>query len=252
MSEEILANWLLLGWIIVALAIGVLLFFVNAPYGRYLRTGWGPTFGARQGWLVMESAAALWLVLFFVLGSAHGPVSWIFLLMWEVHYVHRAFIYPFTLPRTARQMPLSVVTMGLAFNSVNAYLNGRHLFTFSAEYTSTWLHDPRFILGLFLFATGYIINRWADHTLRRLRRTTDTTYAVPHGGLYRWVSCPNYLGEIIIWIGWAIATWSLPGLAFAIWTIANLAPRARANHDWYRSHFPNYPRSRRALLPRIW
>jgi hypothetical protein len=44
------------------------------------------------------------------------------------------------------------------------------------------------------------------------------------------VSCPNYLGEILEWIGWAIATWSLAGWVFAIWTMANLAPRAFTNH----------------------
>lgn len=34
------------------------------------------------------------------------------------------------------------------------------------------------------------------------------------------------VGEIIEWIGFAVACWSLPAAAFAIYTIANLAPRA--------------------------
>ena len=53
---------------------------------------------------------------------------------------------------------------------------------------------------------------------------------------------PNYLGEIVEWTGWALATWSLAGLAFAVYTAANLAPRAVANHDWYLSTFDDYPR----------
>ena len=52
--------------------------------------------------------------------------------------------------------------------------------------------------------------------------------------------------------GWALATWSLPGLAFAVWTVANLVPRARANHRWYRGRFPDYPKERRALVPGVW
>ena len=61
-----------------------------------------------------------------------------------------------------------------------------------------------------------------------------------------------HLGEIIIWTGWAIATWSLPGLAFALWTAANLIPRAQANHRWYQNHFPDYPAKRKTLFPGLW
>jgi protein-S-isoprenylcysteine O-methyltransferase Ste14 len=67
--------------------------------------------------------------------------------------------------------------------------------------------------------------------------------------MYRWVSCPNYFGEMLEWIGWAIATWSLAGSAFAIFTIANLLPRALANHRWYQTEFPDYPSDRRAVIP---
>ena len=100
-----------------------------------------------------------------------------------------------------------------------------------------------------IFLVGYGINLAADRTLRGLRRAGETGYQIPQGGLYRWVSCPNYLGEIIEWCGWALATWSLPGLAFATYTAANLGPRAIANHRWYRQAFPDYPRNRRALIP---
>jgi protein-S-isoprenylcysteine O-methyltransferase Ste14 len=74
---------------------------------------------------------------------------------------------------------------------------------------------------------------------------------IPRGGLFRWVSAPNYLGEMMEWVGFAIATWSLAGAAFAVWTIANLLPRAVSNHRWYRSKFADYPPERRALIPWI-
>jgi protein-S-isoprenylcysteine O-methyltransferase Ste14 len=84
--------------------------------------------------------------------------------------------------------------------------------------------------------------------LARLRNAGEG-YQIPHGLGYRWVSCPNYLGEIIQWIGWAVATWSLAGWIFAIWTMANLVPRAIAHHRWYRATFAGYPPGRRALIP---
>ena len=70
--------------------------------------------------------------------------------------------------------------------------------------------------------------------------------------MYKWVSCPNYLGEMLIWFGWAIAAWSQVALAFALWTVANLAPRARSHHRWYQDKFENYPEKRRALVPGLW
>jgi 3-oxo-5-alpha-steroid 4-dehydrogenase 1 len=75
---------------------------------------------------------------------------------------------------------------------------------------------------------------------------------VPHGGGYRFVSSPNYLGEILEWAGWAVAAWSPAGAAFAAYTIANLAPRAADHHRWYRERFPDYPPARRALVPFVW
>ncbi|MHA1318096.1 MAG: hypothetical protein ACTSQ6_11365, partial [Candidatus Heimdallarchaeaceae archaeon] len=60
------------------------------------------------------------------------------------------------------------------------------------------------------------------------------------------------LGEITEWVGWAIMTFSIPGLVFAFWTIANLAPRARSNHKWYLENFPDYPKNRKALIPFIY
>ena len=72
---------------------------------------------------------------------------------------------------------------------------------------------------------------------------------MPAGGAFELVSCPNYTGEILQWFGWALATWSAAGLAFAVFTAANLVPRAHAHHSWYREKFPDYPKSRKRVIP---
>ncbi len=243
---------LVLSFVLAGMTFSVL-FFVSAPYGRHTRRGWGPRLPNRLGWLVMEAPAAVLFALFFALGEAPKNFPQVaFLFLWEAHYIHRAFIYPFRIPDGRKQMPLVIILLAFAFNSGNAYVNGRYLFTLSGGYSPTWFADPRFLSGLALFISGYALNRWSDRILRSLRAPGELDYKIPHGGMYRWISCPNYLGEIIEWAGWALATWSLPGLSFAIWTIANLAPRARAHHNWYRDEFPNYPLERYALLPFVW
>jgi 3-oxo-5-alpha-steroid 4-dehydrogenase 1 len=102
-----------------------------------------------------------------------------------------------------------------------------------------------------VFGLGLAINMDSCNRLLRLPREKPGEYSIPHGGLFRWVSCPNYLGEIVGWLGWALLTWSPAGLAFAAWTIANLVPRSRAHHSWYCEQFPDYPAKRKALVPGI-
>jgi len=253
MSEQSFFNILLIGWFVLAVAIFVALFFIVAPYGRHLRNRWGPKIGDRLGWIIMEAPASLVFIICFVVGTNSITVTaLIFLVLWEAHYIHRAFIYPFSRRDGAGNMAVAVVSMGFLFNMGNAYLNGRYIFTFSGGYANEWLITPQFIGGLGLFLTGFIINRRADHVLRDIRKPGESGYKIPYGGLYRWISCPNYFGEIITWVGWAVATWSLPGLAFAVWTAANLVPRARAHHAWYHEHFSNYPTERKALVPGVW
>jgi 3-oxo-5-alpha-steroid 4-dehydrogenase 1 len=253
MTEQAFFHVLLISWFILAALIFVTLFFVVAPYGRHARSGWGPTMDNRLGWIIMEAAAPVVFAVCFALGSNTRTATVLaFFVLWEAHYIHRAFIYPFGLHGVAKRMPVAVMIPALLFNAANAYLNGRYIFTLSDGYMNQWLGDPRFIGGVALFIIGFIINRQADHTLRNLRKPGESGYRIPYGGLYRWISCPNYFGEVIIWVGWAVATWSLPGLAFATWTAANLLPRARVHHAWYHERFPDYPPERKALVPGAW
>ncbi|MBI2565901.1 MAG: DUF1295 domain-containing protein [Candidatus Schekmanbacteria bacterium] len=240
-------------WCGVAVITGLALRIVPAPYGRHQRAGWGPRLADRTGWLVMESPAPLVFFALFFRGPHHdGLPALLFLAMWMIHYVHRAWIYPFRRARPkAGAMPVAIALMGGGFCAINAYLNARWIFALSGGYPATWTTDPRLIAGTLLFLAGLALNLHSDAVLRRLRRGCGAGYQVPYGGAYRWVSCPNYLGELIEWTGWAVATWSLAGLSFALWTAANLVPRALSHHDWYRRTFPCYPPRRRAILPLV-
>jgi protein-S-isoprenylcysteine O-methyltransferase Ste14 len=253
MIEGPLNFFMVLSGLVLAVAVFTALFFISAPYGRHARTGWGPSISNKYGWMIMEAPAVLVFVICFAFGSVPRNLPiFLFFTLWELHYIHRALVYPFTIRDGHKKMPVAVMLMGFAFNLGNAYVNGRYLFTFSGGYAQHWPVDARLLSGTALFLAGLIINRWADLSLRGLRLPGQTDYHIPYGGLFRWISCPNYLGEIIQWFGWALATWSLPGLAFAIWTTANLAPRARSNHRWYHANFPDYPAERKALIPWVW
>lgn len=241
-----IAAWSEIG--LAAITAGLVL-FISAPYGRHGRGGWGPEIPARLGWVLMELPACLGFAAIFAAGAnATALVPLLLFALWQSHYVYRTFVFPFRIRAAGKTWPLSIALLAVVFNSLNAYVNARwigHL----GEYGTAWLSDPRLWIGAAVFFVGMAINHQADAILRGLRKPGESGYKIPTGGLYRYVSCPNYLGEMIEWIGWAIATWSLGGLAFALYTMANLGPRAMDHHRWYRKQFDDYPAERKALIP---
>ena len=236
-------------WLTLAVIVFLILIFVKAPYGRHKTKGWGVEISAKKGWIIMESIPAVLLTVILAIGHNRDLVVLFFWAIWTAHYVNRAWAWPNRAKLEQKLMPLSVVILAVIFNTVNCLINGIWLFDLSEGYGLSWLTDPRFIFGVVIFFLGMILNIKSDDILFSLRDDGSTGYKIPRGGLFEKVSSPNYLGEIIEWIGFAIATWSLAGFTFAIWTFCNLAPRAFAHHRWYKEEFSDYPEDRKALIP---
>ena len=236
-------------WLTLAVIVFLILIFVKAPYGRHKTKGWGVEISAKKGWIIMESIPAVLLTVILAIGHNRDLVVLFFWAIWTGHYVNRAWAWPNRAKLEQKLMPLSVVILAVIFNTVNCLINGIWLFDLSGGYELSWVTDPRFIFGVVIFFFGMILNIKSDDILFSLRDDGSTGYKIPRGGLFEKVSSPNYLGEIIEWIGFAIATWSLAGFTFAIWTFCNLAPRAFAHHRWYKEEFSDYPEDRKALIP---
>ena len=150
----------------------------------------------------------------------------------------------------------------------------------SVDTIQTWV-------GIGLFFVGMGINLHSDGVLRNLRKqsqtrgdnsTTSTTmtkissqhkqqqqddhhqlqqqqhaYYIPYSPMFTYISCPNFFGELLEWFGFALAShFSLPSVAFFIYTASNLIPRGIAHHHWYQAKFDDYPKERRwAVVPLI-
>ena len=223
---------------------------VTAPYGRHHRPGWGPNLPGRLAWFVME-LPALVVIAWLVLGSParSSAAAWLPLAFWLVHYGYRTILFPALMRPSGKTFPALLVLFAIAFNVLNGYNNANALIDNAAA--GLGLATPHFVLGSLVFWAGFAIHCQADHVIRSLRKPGHAGYRIPEGGLFRQVSSPHYLGEIIQWTGWAILTWSLAGLAFALFTFCNLAPRAVSNHRWYRARFPDYPTQRKILIPGV-
>lgn len=228
----------------------LMLFFVSAPYGKFLREGWGPSLKTKWAWMIMESPSPLLMTYFFITSGPEIFPKTVFICLWLTHYLHRTFIYPFTQSGRNKSYPVILVFMAFIFNCLNGFINGYGVFH-RMLYDISWVFSWQFLAGVTIFITGFVINKTADEKLRRFRRKNADEYVQPHGWLFNLISCPHYFGEIIEWGGWALMTWSLPGVAFFLFTLANLLPRGIASHKWYREKFPEYPGKKRAVIPFI-
>ena len=250
MSGDNLFAMLCLVW--AALSVPALLAGLKRrdPVGRLGGVGIGARIPSRPGWFWMELPALLTFpLIYLVFGNPHwvGNVAVTF---WTLHYVNRVLIWPWVVQKRETTIAASAVVAAIVFNIVNGGLWGWFM-AFESEYVASWLTDPRFVCGGALAVIGAALNAWADYRLRRSTRRSGGRPVLPAEWPFTVVACPNLLGEIVEWIGFAVMTWSLPGLAFVLWVLANLVPRALWRLDWYRSNFRQFPPSRKALVPMI-
>ena len=226
---------------IIAVIVFIALYFVTAGYGVFYNKKWGPSIPNKIGWVLMESPVFIAMILLCVFSErSTNVVCLIFLILFEIHYLQRSFIFPFLI-RGKSVMPLSVILMGVLFNTLNALMQGGWIFYVAPEnmYEISWLTTPQFIIGTLIFFVGMIINIHSDYIIRHLREPGDTKHYLPKKGMFKYVTSANYFGEFVEWCGFAILTWSLAGAVFALWTFANLAPRAAKIYDNYKKEFGN-------------
>lgn len=248
MNYDTYRFWLT-GWILLGIAVFFYLLQQNAPYGRHNRPGWGPTLDNRLGWFLMEFPVVVVFLAALCRENIPGDLYVrVFSACFLFHYLHRSIVFPLRLQTRGKRMPLVIVLSAITFNFANGFFLG-YYFAHFAGYPPEWWVDLRFLAGMAFFWIGMAVNWQSDNILIHLRKPGETGYVIPRGGLFARVSCPNHFGEILEWTGFALMTWSMPGFAFALWTAANLAPRALAHHRWYRERFPDYPLERKALIP---
>ncbi|MGH6628329.1 MAG: 3-oxo-5-alpha-steroid 4-dehydrogenase [Nevskiales bacterium] len=235
-------------------------FFVQSPYGRFASNKMGVNLHPKLGWWLMELPATVVFVWFFVQGPRATEAMPLMLgVIWLIHYGNRGWFFPLSM-RVANQrrssFSVTVMGAGIFVTSIHAYLNATLFTEYGRHLTHDWFTDPRFVLGLIVYYSGFFLIVQSEAIVRHLRDPADIKpgerdYKIPYGGAYRWVSSPQYLGELTAWAGFALMTWGLPGVMIFLISAGNLVPRAFATHKWYRASFDNYPAERKALIPYV-
>jgi len=237
-------------WIAVAVIIFPILLKVTQPYGRHSKNNFGPMINNRFGWFFMEfPSLAIFGYYLFIKANLLNFLILIPALLWMLHYIHRVLIFPLQIRTARKKIPLLIVLLAFIFNIINGFLNGYWFVHFAPDYSSGVMINLRLIAGVIIFFSGFAINKYHDAILIKLRPASGDGYKIPYGGLFKYVSCPNFFGEIISWAGYALVAFNLPALSFLIWTLINLSTRALDHHRWYIKEFPEYDKNRKALIP---
>jgi len=122
-------------------------------------------------------------------------------------------------------------------------------FVFVFSSTRGWV-----VTGTAVAGAGLVLEWVADETLRRHRRSGAGELLTK--GVWSWVRHPNYLGESVVWLGWAVAGLGAPfgwlglgGAGFAIWFMGwgSAAPfkerhMARTRPDQWAAYASSTPR----------
>ena len=230
---------------LLAVVVFITLHFVEAGYGITFDKRWGAAINNKVAWLCMESPVFILMTVLWLSSPRMIPfkmatsfVPFLIFLFFQTHYIRRSFIFPFLLKGKSK-MPVTVMLMGVLFNLCNAFMQGGWIFYKSPEsmYSISWLWTPQFIIGTVVFFGGMALNIQSDKIIQNLRKPGDSTHYLPAKGFFKYVTGAHYFGEVIEWIGFALLTWSISGAVFAIWTFANLVPRANAIYKKYKIMF---------------
>ncbi|KAK9988024.1 hypothetical protein SO802_028263 [Lithocarpus litseifolius] len=135
-SDQNLFHYSLLTLYLIGPPTFISLRFLQAPYGKHNRLGWGPTM---------------------------SPFLF--------RYFHRTCIYPLRLHNNNNKsktnnggFPVSVAMMAFVFNLLNAYLQARWVSQYKDYEGDGWFW-LRFFVGLVVFLGGIGVNIWSDRVL---------------------------------------------------------------------------------------
>ena len=122
------------------------------------------------------------------------------------------------------------------------------------QYSYTNMQFWSYFFALLLFFNASYIQHNVHLTLAKLIRTDNAVYPIPNGyWIFNYLSCPNTIAEIFIYLSFFIASHRTSAMAaLIVWVFVNQSLSALLNHRWYcRYYKDSYPSNRYALIPFI-
>ena len=175
--------------------------------------------------------------------------------MWGVHFVRRFAEVLFLQTYRTKVAPF-VAILAVMFYSTSGFWIGWSMNVF-LDYSAPALCI--LIPALLVFALGEIGNCLSHIHLERCasntERSSPVSSSVSMSAVFDVISCPHYLFEIVTWLGFALASFTLPAFLFLAANVVMLMVRARWRHlQWRedtnnRNEISRYRTNRKAIIP---
>lgn len=140
----------------------------------------------------------------------------------------------------------------------NLFKNSAHYWILSGFGIAHFLYAPNFVgsqsipliysaVAVFFFAE--LANFCTHLILRDLRPAGTNARAIPRGFGFSLVSCPNYFFEMVAWIAFSVMTGLPSAWFFTAVASGQMWMWAVKKHKRYLKEFPEYPKSRKPMIP---
>ncbi|KAK5636575.1 hypothetical protein RRF57_012287 [Xylaria bambusicola] len=169
------------------------------------------------------------------------------------HFVKRELEVLFVHKFSANTMPANFIVRNSFFYWVFAGLLGA--LEIYAPFSPTaqagpFLSSPLDVVGLALYVFGELCNANIHWYLSSLRKPGETARKIPNGLGFSLVTCPNYMFEIIAWIGIIMITRSPTLVVFIIIGSYYMYTWGWGKEKAYRKQFGDkYKKKRFVMLP---
>lgn len=179
-----------------------------------------------------------------------SPTQRLVFAMFIGHFLKREVETLFIHKFSANTMPISNVFRNSAFYWLMAGL----VCAVSVYYPKSFAavaNEPLIdYAGLALFLFGETGNALVHLYLASLRSSGGTERKIPHGYGFALVTCPNYMYEVISWVGVIITSRDITVVAFIAVGISFMYPWAKDKEAAYRKEFPDkYKKKKYRMLP---
>ena len=171
-------------------------------------------------------------------------------LLWMVHYSKRLLETIFVHEFGTLTMPIFNLFKNCAYYWGFAAAVGWNVNIPREDALPSW----HLIVGFPWFCVFMILNFICHMRLKYMRPKGTNAFVIPHGGLFEYITCPNYFCEIMTWFGFNILTGFTPfGVAFNIvGTLQMLQWATQRKAKFVKLFGDEWPKKRWVLFPFIY
>ncbi|ODV93138.1 hypothetical protein PACTADRAFT_35774 [Pachysolen tannophilus NRRL Y-2460] len=109
--------------------------------------------------------------------------------------------------------------------------------------------NNQIIAIVFLWLIAELSNFQCHKILADLRNDGSKDRKIPEGFLFNYVTCPNYLCEILAFFSYALLNGNWSSFLFLIISTTQMYFWAVKKHNDLKKRFPQYPKNRKVLVP---